>query len=71
MGSDRSDGPNRAPRFVNEIEVNHRSPGEVRELAAVYSRDPNVGAVVLLKVWRRRQNGTFAAFLFECVIVIP
>jgi hypothetical protein len=52
-----SDGANRMPRCVIEIEVNHRSLREARELAAVYFRDPNVGAVVLLKVWRRRQNG--------------
>jgi hypothetical protein len=60
-----SDGLKAAPRCVIEVEVNHRSPREARELAAVYFRDPNVGAVVLLKVWDRRQNGTFAA---ACIV---
>jgi hypothetical protein len=60
-----SDGPNRTPRCIIEIEVSHRSPREARELAAVYFQDPNVAAVVLLKVWRRRLNGTFAA---ACIV---
>jgi hypothetical protein len=34
--SARSDGANVMPRCVIEIEVNHRSPREARELAAVY-----------------------------------
>jgi hypothetical protein len=60
-----ADGFNGAPRCVIELEVKHRSPREARELAAVYFRNPNVGAMVLLKVWRRRQNGTFAA---ACIV---
>jgi hypothetical protein len=60
-----SDGIDAAPRCVIEIEVNHRSPREARELASVYFQDPLVGAVVLLKVWNRRPNGTFAA---ACIV---
>ena len=60
-----SDGANRSPRCIIEIEVNHRSPREARELAAVYFRDPNVRCVVLLKVWSRRNDRTFAA---ACVV---
>lgn len=60
-----ADGRNSSPRCVIEIEVHHRSPREARELAAVYFADQTVGAVVLLKVWGRRQDGTFAA---ACIV---
>lgn len=60
-----SDGKNSTPRCIIEIEVNHRSPREARELAAVYFREPSVRSVVLLKVWNRRVDRTFAA---ACVV---
>ena len=62
----RSDGANSSPRCIIEIEVNHRSPREARELAEVYFRNPNVRCVVLLKVWNRHANNrTFAA---ACIV---
>ena len=61
----RSDGNTRGPRCIIEIEVNHRSPREARELAAIYFRDPTVRIVLLLKVWNRRSDGTFAA---ACIV---
>jgi hypothetical protein len=60
-----SDGANSSPRCIIEIEVNHRSPREARELAEVYFRNPNVRCIVLLKVWNRRADGTFAA---ACIV---
>jgi hypothetical protein len=59
------DGQQAAPRCIIKIEVNHRSLREARELASVYFRSPNVRSVVLLKVWMRRTNGTFAA---ACIV---
>jgi hypothetical protein len=52
-------------RRVIEIEVNHRSPRETRELAAVYFGNNHVRSVVLLKVRGRRTDRTFAA---ACVV---
>ena len=62
-----SDGANSSPRCIIEIEVSHRSPREARELAEVYFRNPNVRCIVLLKVWNRRAEGTFAA---ACIVWI-
>jgi hypothetical protein len=52
-------GANSMPRCNIEIEVNHRSPRETRELAAVYFGNNHVRSLVLLKV------RTFAA---ACVV---
>jgi hypothetical protein len=60
-----SDGANSSPRCIIEIEVHHQSPREGRELAEVYFRNPNVRCIVLLKVWNRRADGTFAA---ACIV---
>jgi hypothetical protein len=59
------DVANSSPRCIIEIGVNHRSPREARELAEVYFRNPNVRYIVLLKVWNRPADGTFAA---ACIV---
>lgn len=63
----RSDGKQATPRCVIEIEVNNQSPRESKELAGIYFQDPNVRAVVLIKIWNRRTDSTFAA---ACVVWI-